>query len=71
MPKTDAWMIVFEDADRRPQTFTGEGAEVAAHTTYARLNGNWNMHLFQTIELDPTLVNHMLGRDPLGDENQF
>ena len=71
MSKRDAWMIVFEDASRSPMTFTGEGAEVAAHTAYARFNDNWNIHLFQTIEPNRALVDHMLGRDPLDGENRF
>ena len=51
----DAWLIYFDDANRKPELFTGEGAEQAAHRRYDALLTNWNCHLFQKIELDRAL----------------
>lgn len=55
-PFMDAWMIVFEDADRSPMTFTGEGAEQAAHKTFKKMLGAWSCHLFRTIKLSNELA---------------
>lgn len=52
----EAWMIVFEDADRKPLIFSGEGAERAAHCTFKKMLGAWNCHLFKTIKLNPALA---------------
>lgn len=39
-------MIVFEDADRAPITFSGAGAKDAAAKAFEMFSTNWNAHLF-------------------------
>lgn len=43
-------MIVFDDADREPLTFAGEGARAAALKTWEQISGSWNAHLFVRVE---------------------
>lgn len=51
-PESDddgAWMIVYEDADVRPDVFSGCGARAAALATFERRLMSWNCHLFERI----------------------
>lgn len=40
------WLIYFDDADRRPELFSGKGAATAANRRYVELCNNWSVHLF-------------------------
>jgi len=45
------FLIFFEDYDRRPEIFLGDGAEVCARQRFEQvLGGGWNAHLFQCID---------------------
>lgn len=52
----DAWLIWFEESGKDPISFSGEGAERAAHRTFKRMLTHWNCHLFKTIELSNELA---------------
>ena len=45
--ETPDWMIVFEDADMKPEVFTDH---FAAQKRFEMLANNWNCHLFQRVE---------------------
>lgn len=42
------WVIFYDDADKRPEFFTGEGAADAAHKRYQQMRGAWDCHLLGT-----------------------
>lgn len=44
-----AYMIVFDDADEKPETFYGLGAQQAALSRWAQISLSWNAHLFRRI----------------------
>lgn len=44
-----AWIIWFEDADRKAEVFTGHGATEAAHRRFEQISLSWNAHLFQRV----------------------
>lgn len=44
------WAIIFDDYDRRPEIFGGDGAEAAARHRYKAISYNWNAHLFARVE---------------------
>ncbi len=44
-----AWLILYDDADERPEVFTGHGAKVAAQKRFDMLRTHWNIHLFERI----------------------
>lgn len=46
IPNECPHMIVFEDADREPITFSGAGAKEAAAKAFEKFSMNWNAHLF-------------------------
>lgn len=52
----DRWVIIFDDAERGPMHFSGEGAEEAAHRTFKRMLMAWSCRLFKTIEINPALA---------------
>lgn len=43
------WAIIYDDYDRKPEIFGGEGAERAAHARYGQISGAWNAHLFRKV----------------------
>lgn len=43
------WMVYFEDAERKPEIFFGEGAEAAARKSYADHKVAWSCHLLSRI----------------------
>jgi len=45
------WMIVYEDAERPPETFSGCGATQAAHRRFADVKQSWNCHLFVRVAI--------------------
>jgi hypothetical protein len=45
---TEVWAIHYEDADRQPEIFVGEGAEEAARKTFEQRNVSWNCYLLST-----------------------
>src|SRR5438046_1281737 len=46
MSDQTVWVLFFEDADRRPEFFSGEGAEWAAHERFKQASNSWSCHLF-------------------------
>ncbi len=44
------WVIYFDDADRKPEVFGGEGAENAAKRRYEQISISWNAHLFVKVD---------------------
>lgn len=40
------WMIVYEDAEREHETFSGCGATNAAHRRFEAVKRTYNCHLF-------------------------
>jgi len=44
---TPDWMIVFDDADMKPEVFTDH---FAAQKRFKALANNWSCHLFQRVE---------------------
>ena len=49
MSKPSSWLIFYEDADKNPEVFAGEGAETAAIERFTELSWNWNVTLFKSI----------------------
>ena len=43
------WMIVYDDAERQHETFSGHGAHDAALRRFDDAALNWNCHLFERI----------------------
>ena len=43
---TKAWLIYFDDADIKPEVFTGEGAGEFAQKRYESLCQHWSVTLF-------------------------
>ena len=41
-----AWLILYDDVDRRPEVFSGCGATLAAHARFNQVVQTWNCHLF-------------------------
>lgn len=48
--RPSAWLILFDDAEVKPEVFTGNGAERAARERFKALSDNWNAHLFALAE---------------------
>ncbi len=47
--KTKHWIIYFEDADKAPEVFTGEGSGEAARVRFAECQLAWTCHLFASV----------------------
>lgn len=50
LPDDGAYLIFFDDADRRPEMFAMPGARDAAMHRYAQVSVSWNAHLFVKID---------------------
>lgn len=45
-----AWLIHYDDADARPEIFTGPGAEAGARARFAVALQQWNCQLFEMVD---------------------
>lgn len=45
----EAWLIWYDDADQKPEIFTGDGATVAAAERFRIVRDQWNCHLFRRV----------------------
>ena len=57
----EAWVILFEDAEVKPEVFIGEGAEQAARHRFKKCLLNWNCHLLCTAAA-PAIANQEEGK---------
>lgn len=60
--KPKIFILFFEDRDRLPEVFSGEGAERGAYKRWDQAKTSWACHLFARIECKPALPDDM-GKD--------
>jgi len=48
----DAFLIFYDDQERRPEVFSGHGAEEAARRRFEQISGQWNAHLFERVAVN-------------------
>jgi hypothetical protein len=48
-PTNGLWVVWYEDTEKKPDVFFGDGAEAAARAKFASANDNWSCHLLTRI----------------------
>ncbi len=46
----ESYLIFYEDPEKKPEYFSGEGAEAEANERFEEVSWNWNATLFKSIK---------------------